>query len=213
MQGSIIHRVLAEWLVKRGRIEPLFDDIFNQVAAKESIPTGYRTEVYRTEMRNDLRRFAEDKQWPAIFQSAAEQEFKFELEDGFVIKGRIDRLDQTPEGLGFVIDYKYSKNFKEKLTDPKLLQGPLYLMAAERAFGQVKYVGWSQAVMDLKPEPERFTPDWLNAAQVRSIAAAQQIIAGHTAPAPYDLSKCDYCAYRDVCRYDAQAGAQTSEGA
>ena len=51
-----------------------------------------------------------------------------------MIKGRIDRLDRTEDGLGFVIDYKYSKNFKEKLTDPKLLQGPLYLLAVERVF-------------------------------------------------------------------------------
>jgi ATP-dependent helicase/DNAse subunit B len=224
VQGGIIHQVLAEWFVKRGPLDPMFDRIFDEFAAKESIPAGYRTAVYRTEMLNNLRRFTEDLQWPTGFQSATEKEFTFALGNGVMIRGRMDRLDTRDDGLGFVIDYKYSKT-KKQLSSPNLLQGPLYLLAVERAFGlkaggmlycnlrdEVKYAGWSQTA-GLGIRTETFTYEWLEAAQARGIAAAEQIVSGRTVPAPYDLDLCRYCEVRDICRYDPRAGAAASESA
>ena len=70
VQGSIVHTVLAEWFVKRGPIDPVFDRDFRASSrTRESIPNGYRTEVYRTQMRDDLRRFAEDTTVARGFQS------------------------------------------------------------------------------------------------------------------------------------------------
>ena len=49
-----------------------------------------------------------DRQWPRGLHTKTEQEFAFPLDESLTIRGRIDRLDSTSYGLGFVIYYKYS---------------------------------------------------------------------------------------------------------
>ncbi len=224
LQGNIVHAVLAEWYLTREPIDPLFDRIFAKFANEKSIPGGYRTEVYRTRMRDDLRRFAEDRQWRTAFQTITEQKVEFSLDNGIVIKGRLDRVDSTEDGLGFVIDYKYSK-LKKKLSDPNLLQGPLYLLAVEKVCGlkpagmfyvrlrdEVKYEGWSQVTLDgIRADP--FAREWVNAAEDKTLAAARQIVGGRILPEPYDLDRCRLCSFRDICRYEIQAAVAISEGA
>ncbi len=225
VQGGIVHKVLAEWVRERGPVDPVFDRIFAEAVETEWIPPGYRTELFRAQMLADLRRFAADTQWPEGLESMTEQEFTFAINGGPTVRGRMDRLDRTPDGLGFVIDYKYSKQAKERLTNDNLLQGPLYLMALERAFDlkpggmfycslrdDVKYAGWSQAAgLGLKYTP--FTPEWLDAAAQRSTVAASEIMSGRIQAAPSDPDKCRYCALRDVCRFDARAVTAAREGA
>ena len=79
--------------------------------------------------------FAESDRWPADFESKTEEAFTCALVDGLSIHGRIDRLLKAPDGRGFIVDYKYSDKLKDKLENQNLLQGPLYALALERAFG------------------------------------------------------------------------------
>jgi CRISPR/Cas system-associated exonuclease Cas4 (RecB family) len=132
------------------------------------------------------------------------------------IRARIDRLLKAPDGRGFVIDYKYSRTSKDKVANADLLQGPLYWLAAERAFGLqptgmyycslrdgVEYAGWGEqpewlAGTSIQP----FSPEWLASAIERSVTASQQIMAGQIVPCPSDLTKCRWCDFKDVCRYE-----------
>jgi len=220
LRGSIVHQVIKEWLEARGPIEPIFERVFAGFAQKEYVISCYETELVRAQMMDDLRCFAAAERWPADYQSQAEVSCRFELEDGLMIRCRVDRLLQGPEGRAFVIDYKYSANLRDYAGNEDRLQGPLYWLAAERGFhlsvagiyycslrDGMHYAGWGEKPDWLKAKVEPFTPEWLATAVERSMLAARAIAQGSIAPEPSDLGKCRYCDFRDACRY---AGAEAA---
>jgi ATP-dependent helicase/DNAse subunit B len=204
-------------------------------------------------MREDLLAFAANTDWPrAQFQSRTEEKFSFELvarshglrttsdeapDNSVEISGRIDRIDIAPDGRAYVIDYKYSaaQRTKGRLKDENLLQAPLYMMAAERAFGVkpdgvfyvglkagIDYAGWSHSGM-LKSLP--IPDDWLEIAERRTLQAMHEIRAGRVEVAPAKPANCRFCDCRDICRVNlavvmeaateaiADAAAEATEGA
>jgi RecB family exonuclease len=225
VRGTIVHGVISEWLKMRGPVDEIFERVFREVAQVESIPTSYLTELLRSRMRNDLRRFVECDRWPADYVTEAEVAGRFELDGGLAIRCRIDRLIKTPDGRAFVIDYKYTADARDKVTNQNLLQGPLYWMAAERGFqlrtagmyycsvrDAVEYAGWGERFeWPGKILIQPATPEWLRSAMERSIRAAQEISSGRIGPAPADLSLCRRCDFKDVCRFES-AAAVLAEG-
>jgi RecB family exonuclease len=177
-------------------------------------------------MLADLRLFAADRRWPRIgLTSEMEKEFEFELAPGLAVAGKIDRLDTTPAGEAYVIDYKYSNGARtrDRREDPTLLQAPLYLLAAEKQFGfrpagffyvgvkgEIGYYGWSSSgILESIPVPE----NWFEATAARAIEIVGQIRAGTVAPAPADRDKCRWCDARDICRIDTRQVIAMGEGA
>ena len=225
-RGKIVHGVIAAWLVACGSIDEIFDRIFRETAQSERIPASYKTELLRSEMLTDLHRFAQKECWPANYHSEVEISCNFELAGGLGIRARIDRLLKAPDGRGFVIDYKYSKTSKDKVANPDLLQGPLYWLAAERAFGLqpagmyycslrdgLEYAGWGEQPEWLAGTAiQPFSHEWLESAIERSVDASRQIVTGRIMPCPSDLSKCRLCDFKDVCRYEG-AVTVVAEGA
>ncbi|HXI42001.1 MAG TPA: PD-(D/E)XK nuclease family protein [Bryobacteraceae bacterium] len=225
-RGKIVHGVIAAWLVARGSIDKIFDRIFRETAQSERLPASYKTELLRSEMLADLRRFAQTECWPAGYASEVEISCNFELAAGLGIRARVDRLLKAPDGRGFVIDYKYSKTSKDKVENQDLLQGPLYWLAAERAFGLqpagmyycslrdgVQYAGWGEQPAWLAGAAiQPFSCEWLDSAIERSVAASRQIVTGQIKPLPSDLSKCRFCDFKDICRYEGAVTA-IAEGA
>jgi ATP-dependent helicase/DNAse subunit B len=263
-QGNIVHEVLAAGYAQPETFERLFEEAFERKREKLNIPNGYHTERLRNALREDLLAFAANTEWPrAEFQSRTEEKFAFQLvagaesvarahglrtlsdetaldetapDDAVEISGRIDRIDTAANGRAYVIDYKYSAapRIKDRVKDPSLLQGPLYMMAAERHFGVkpdgvfyvglkagVEYAGWSRSGM-LKSLP---IPDnWIEIAERRTLQAMHEIRAGRVEVAPANPAKCRFCNCRDICRVnpavvieaatDAAAdGAEATEGA
>jgi ATP-dependent helicase/DNAse subunit B len=213
LQGEIVHAVLAEWRAQPQDIGPLFERIFGEKCAETSIPQGYHTERLRNAMLADLERFAVDGQWPrAGYSSRTEEKFEFPLDESLQIKGRIDRIDTDEEGRAYVIDYKYSAPERLKARkDSGQLQGPVYALAAERAFGvrpegmffvgvkkEVKYIGWSDNGL-LKADP--IPAEWAQTAE-RVLRIAAEIRTGRVEPAPADRGGCRICDARDVCRIE-----------
>ena len=217
-QGSIVHEVLAAWWAEQGDVAPLFEDVFARYVEAQRIPSGYHTERLRNAMLDDLRGFAADGQWPrGEFQSRMEEKFAFRLDESVEISGKIDRLDTAPDGRAYVIDYKYAnaQSTKDKLKDENLLQAPLYLMAAEEAFGVkaagmfyvglkggVEYAGWKEI-------PER----WLERKKEQTLEVVAEILAGRVESAPAKPEKCRYCEFRDVCRVEVGEAEALAEGA
>ncbi|MBZ5593642.1 MAG: PD-(D/E)XK nuclease family protein [Acidobacteriia bacterium] len=225
--GTIVHGVVAQWLTTQAAIEEVFERVFHEVAQKEFIPAGYKTELLRSRMLADLRRFAESDTWTAGHQSESEVSCRFELDNGLAVRGRIDRVLKSADGKAFVIDYKYSKKKVSEYTgNENLLQGPLYWLAAERGLGlqpagmyycslrdRVEYGGWGEPLGSMRTGTILpFTREWLTGAMERGVRTAQEIASGRIAPLPSDVSKCRYCDFLDVCRYSA-APASVAEGA
>ena len=225
--GTIVHDAIAQWVATQAAIEEVFARVFHEVAQREFIPPGYKTELLRSRMLADLRRFAARDTWPAGHISLSEQLCQFELDGGLAVRCRIDRIVKLADGQACVIDYKYSKKKVSDYTgNENLLQGPLYWLAAERGLGlkpagmyycslrdRVEYGGWGVPLAACKAGAiQPFSPEWLTGAVERGLRIAQEIVSGRIEPHPSDLSKCRYCDFRDVCRFVA-AELAIAEGA
>jgi ATP-dependent helicase/DNAse subunit B len=216
-QGIIVHEVLRQWWEQPQDITALFERIFAETLAEKHVPFGYHTERLRNQMLDDLQRFTRDSSWQrGVFQSRTELEFELPIEDT-IVKGRIDRLDTSPDGKAYVIDYKYSApaNVKKKRKDASLLQAPIYLLAARDFFhtkpdgmfyvgvkSELVYVGWSHTpLLDSLPLPE----NWLANTRQRTLDLVAEIRAGRVEPHPADAEDCRFCDYRDACRIESAA--------
>ncbi len=225
-QGMIVHQVLAQWWAEPQAIEPLFELVFAAALEEKRIPCVYHTERLRNGMLDDLRAFTANDTWPrAGYRSLMEEPFEFSLDGAVTIRGKIDRLDVTPDGRAYVIDYKYSnsQNTKAKLTNEALVQAPLYLMAAERVFGLKPagmfyvglkrgpvYAGWSaEGLMESAPPRE----NWLAQTEERVLRIVEEIRGGRVEVSPSDPDKCRFCDYADVCRVQVRQAAEAAEGA
>ena len=141
LQGSILHRALAEWTRAPLLGAAILDEIFEEECARLRVPEGYRTEAVRLELMRHFRGFLDDTQFELRgWSTRVEEKFSYPLNPLVSITGRIDRLDVGPGNQALVIDYKYSagNKIKERVDDTgegHLVQGGLYLAAAARTFG------------------------------------------------------------------------------
>jgi hypothetical protein len=70
----------------------------------------------------------------------------------------------------------------------------------------LEYAGWGEKPDCLeKAAIEPFSNEWLGAAIERSVRSAREIAGGRIAPDPSDLSRCRWCEFRDVCRFEGAA--------
>ena len=207
-QGSIVHGVLAELHRDGLPLVETFERVFERVAKRNNLVPGYRTEALRERMLADLRGLVEDPRWSLGCEVRAEQEFQYNLAGDVEIKGRIDRIDVTPDHEGYVIDYKYSgaQNTKSRATDANLVQPQLYMRALDRNFNLrpkgMSYWGLKGGIQQT---------DWIPYEPAVTIETTLRIVAeiraGSVAPHPANMDKCRLCDFRDVCRFVAEAPA------
>ena len=139
-QGGVIHKVLAEWMEQPILGSDIFDKVFEEACARAHLPGGYRTEAVRLEMLRNFQAFLEDRTLTLHWPARTELEFLVELEEGFSLKGQMDRIDIGPGRRALVIDYKYSAGNKvrervEESEAGNLVQGGLYMLAARLKWG------------------------------------------------------------------------------
>lgn len=224
LQGSILHRALAEWTQTPLLGAEVLEQVFDEECAEHRIPRTYRTEAVRLELLRHFKMFLENHEVELGWNTRVEEKFELPLSPELTIRGRIDRLETGPKRQALVIDYKYSAQVRDRVEENESgssVQGGLYLLAAERIFGlepvgmlycgvktKVAWVGW-HAIPGLEGIGEACTPERLReltegAAQSASEAHAA-ILAGRVAVHPADRKKCDWCGYRDICRVDTLA--------
>ncbi len=234
LKGSILHRALAEWIVAPLLGSEVFDRVFEDECARKLIPATYRTEAVRLVLLRHFEGFLRNSQMMLGWSTQTEKEFHFPLNPALTIRGRIDRLEIGPRNQALVIDYKYSPGAKiqERVDESEagnLVQGGLYLLAAERGLGldavgmlycglkkDVTWGGWHTSLPGLERVGESRTPEALRElmddASRRAVAAHTAIASGRVAAQPADTGKCRWCDYRDACRVETIAG-ETAVGA
>ncbi len=228
LQGSILHRALAEWTRAPLLGSAILDEIFEEECARLRVPEGYRTEAVRLELMRNFRGFLDDRQFELRgWSTRVEEKFSYPLNPLVNITGRVDRLDVGPGDQALVIDYKYSagNKIKERVDDTgagHLVQGGLYLAAAERAFGlnpvamlfcglkkDVTWDGWHVSVPGLESLGKACTRDVLRAlmedAESAAIRVHEAIASGDIAVRPADPRKCQWCDFQDICRVESAA--------
>jgi len=226
-QGSILHLALAELARFPLLGAAVFDNVFVEEIRRRHIPATYRTEAVRLELLRHFQGFLADRRIMLGWPSRVEEQFQFALNPLVRIAGRIDRLDVGPKNQALVIDYKYSAGNKireriEENAAGNLVQGGLYLLAAERQFGlepagmlycglrkEVAWDGWHLPVAGLEHVGESMTRsalrEMMDAAARTATEAFAAIASGRIAAEPKDRDKCKWCDFRDICRVEAAA--------
>ncbi len=122
------------------------------------------------------------------------------LDNGILLRGIVDRIDQAPDGALRVVDYKTGKSPHPRFVNEALFQMRFYALLLQQAWQlpkrmQLLYLRDGQ-VLTLDPQAqdiERFALDvedlW------RDIEA--DALAGEFKPKTSRL--CDWCAYQDIC--------------
>jgi RecB family exonuclease len=236
LQGSILHTALAEWIAAPLLGSVVLDRVFEEKCAERRIPRTYRTEAVRLELLRHFEMFLDNHEVKLGWETRVEEKFDLPLSPELTIRGRIDRLEKGPNGEGLVIDYKYSGQVRGRVEENEsgsLVQGGLYLLAAERVFGlepagmlycgvkkKVTWDGW-HAIPALAGIGEASTSERLREliedAAHSAAAVHAAILSGRTAVHPADRKKCDWCDYRDICRVETMQietiGAERGSGA
>jgi len=227
VQGTIVHETLKEWQLATEKLGPVFARMFEKQCGRKRVPPGYRTETARREMLRNLERALPEIRLNLGWEVHSEEPFRFELEPGVEISGRIDRYDVSGDRRALVIDYKYSsetsvkQRVKEDDDSNRYVQGGLYLIAIEEALGyqpagmlycslkeETTWHGWRLVIEGLE-KGKAYTPEYLrkeviDKARERSLWAVGEIRGGKIGPAGTDVRACRYCESYDLCRVESE---------
>ena len=231
VQGSILHEALAEFARTPLLGAAVFDPVFEEWRRRACIPPGYRSEAVRLQLLRHFEAFVADPRPWLNWSRRIEEKFCFALNPLLTITGRIDRLDISSANQALVIDYKYSagNKIRERIEENgagNLVQGGLYLLAAERQFGlapagmlycglrnEVTWGGWHLPLTGLESIGESTTParlsELMDDAAAKAVEVHEAITSGRIAVYPADREKCNWCDFRDICR--VETGAMTLE--
>ena len=227
VQGTIVHETLKEWQRAAQPLGTLFARIFEKQCGRQRVPPGYRTETARREMLRNLERALPEIDLNLGWKVYSEEPFRFELEPGVEISGRIDRYDVSGDGRALVIDYKYSsetsvkQRVKEADDNNRYVQGGLYLIAIEESLGyrpagmlycslkeETTWHGWRLVIEGLDKgkayTPESLREEVIDKARERSLWAVSEIRGGRIGPAGTDIRACRYCESYDLCRVESE---------
>jgi RecB family exonuclease len=131
-----------------------------------------------------------------------EGSFKIKVGD-YLINGRIDRIDQLPDGSLEIIDYKTGKP-KEKIVGDDKDQLLIYQIATEE-LPQYHHLGKTQKLTfyylnDNSQISFVGTEKELSALKEKLIETINQIRSGDFTPTP-SAFVCGSCPYKDICAY------------
>ncbi len=198
--GAAMHRVLKTYFdsVQLGRPkseEELIDLLMNDLA-DAGLQEKYQQELYEQLGIKQLHGFFQGmRRMPAPKVLQTEQSFEIQI-GGSKVAGRIDRMDELPDGTVAIIDYKTGKARDQEDADESL-QLSLYALAATEKWGyQVGALVFHNLEGNVPVMTRRSAADLL-AARQRVEAAAQGIAEGRFA-AKTGIH-CNFCAYRSLC--------------
>jgi len=201
--GSAVHKAVEFYLRRRavGNFTSLEDFLkaFDDAWRNEGFLTREHEEQRKRAGIEALTRFYHEEEASGQKPTAVESEFGFALGPTRV-RGRYDRVDETPDGL-VVIDYKSSDVTDQKKADRRAkdsLQLKMYALAQKEMTGRMPaYVELRFLESGLTGRHKPTEGDLGEAIQAIEAAAAG-IRARRFDPTP-GYQVCRYCAYNQIC--------------
>ncbi|HEV8457085.1 MAG TPA: PD-(D/E)XK nuclease family protein, partial [Methylomirabilota bacterium] len=201
--GSALHRAVEFYLRRRaaGNFTPLEDLLraFDNAWRNEGFLTREHEEQRKRAGVAALTRFYHEEEASGQKPADVEREFGFNLGSNHV-RGRFDRVDDTPEGL-VIVDYKSSDVTEQKAADKRVresLQLKIYALAEKEMTGRLP------ARVELRFLESGLTgrsvPTEEDLAEARAaIELAAAGIRARRFEATPGYQVCRYCAYNQIC--------------
>lgn len=174
-------------------------DLFDANFIDEWYESSEQRDDYREQGKKSLKNF--HAQMVAATPKVFELELGFTLKVGEVLlKGRIDRIDELPDGSLEIVDYK-TGNPKAKLEWDDKRQLVLYAMALEQCLPVPRLVKKLTYYYLTTNESISFEPtDKDRAKLTEQILDTMTQIATSDFAADPDPIKCRYCDFKDICQ-------------
>ncbi len=201
--GSALHKAVEFYLRRRaaGNLTPLEDLLraFDDAWRNEGFLTREHEEQRKRAGIAALTRFYHEEEASGQKPTDVEREFGFNLGPNRV-RGRFDRVDETPEGL-VIVDYKSSDVTEQKAADKRVrdsLQLKIYALAQKEMAGRLP------ARVELRFLESgltgRHAPTDRDLTEAReAIEAAAAGIRARRFDATPGYQVCRYCPYNQIC--------------
>ena len=198
--GAAMHRALKSYFdaVRFGRelsVETLLES-FRSMMVEARLEDQYQFDLYVSQGELQLSEFVDSVQRKG-FPKVLRLEEPFELQVGnAVIAGRVDRVDELPDGRVAITDYKTGKSRSQEDAD-KSLQLSIYALAAKEKWG---YSVASLMFYNLEENVPVATAR--DEAKLAATKAKVESVAGCIAAGKFDAKPgfhCNFCAYRNLC--------------
>lgn len=200
-QGGLFDQPGAHDAAKQTGQHPTLEQLLTIYEEKwigQWYPSKRLRDDYYNKGKEALKRFYElhSSQWPNVVLL----EKNFQLRVGkYSLKGAIDRVDQTPDGIE-VIDYKTGNFPKTGKKDAQQLA--LYAMALKEVFKMEPTKLTYYYIEDNKPLSVDVDGEEVQKVSEWALDLIQKILEGRFLPNPGQ--HCGFCDYRDICEYRAK---------
>ncbi len=206
-QGSLFDLSLPSVPEKtEGKIlVPSYDDLlamYEESWISDWYESTHQREQYYAKGKDILKIFYTSQEDNWTVPVSLEGWFKIKVGD-YVINGRIDRIDQLPDGSLEIIDYKTGKS-KEKLDSDDKQQLLLYHIAATtlpeyRHIGPVGKLTFYYVNDNMKSTFQAVDKD-VEKFKEKLVSTIEQITRGDFPPTPSQFV-CNYCEFKNICEY------------
>jgi superfamily I DNA/RNA helicase/RecB family exonuclease len=216
--GSLMHRVLEK--AENGELPKEFDALWAEAQRlwrDEAYPPGAISDFLKRDCREIIGRYVELEANNGHKTIATEQWFEFDVK-GWMVRGKIDRIDECGRDGIRLIDYKTSNSFKwdeEAKTD---LQLATYFLACARTddlarLGSAKIAELLYLRHVRRDQIRRATQlpkktedgtSWVDYTEQRIVEMLEGIEAENFAPSPE--ADCRFCKFKPLCPMWVQGG-------
>ena len=199
--GSFVHRVLELWF------QHLLDGMEAKIAASLAYAAARKEEAGVKIEPDDLvlakpmlKSYMKDYLASDIETLSTEKKFSFMLEEEFLVRGIIDRVDRLADNKIEIIDYKTTKN-PDRLNPKQLM---IYAMAAKKEFGETQNVVASYVLLRHKNRKisYEFVDEALQEGE-QELLEQGITIRDETEWEPKPSFLCNYCDYFMQCHEES----------
>jgi DNA helicase-2/ATP-dependent DNA helicase PcrA len=194
--GIVVHQVLERFHASGGGSLEYLMQLFEASWRRSGFGDSNDDLQFREKAVASLNRYWELDQARAGKPVWFERGFSFKL-GPHLVRGRVDRVDELPDGSFELIDYKTGRpKTEDDLRDD--VQLSLYAIAAREAWDVEARAGSYYYVLDNEKVPVAHSDDELARVKATVGAIAEGILEQEFEPKPsYEL--CSFCDYRIIC--------------